>query len=337
MIQIERHIEKLLLNNDCVIVPNFGGFMAHHIEAYYDFNDGLYLPPLRTLGFNSQLRLNDSLLAQSYIETYDISYPEALQRIATDVEELKQRLSEYGSYQLEGIGTININSKGRYDFKPCEAGILTPSLYGFSSVEMPMLQKPAVQASKKLEVVTKEEQDEPAKVITIKVSTLRNIAAACIIGLAFMLFPAQLTTNKLQPQANSPFSKEMLQRVMPKDITTGKPKVTKIQEVTTKESIQEKVTTIEDDPVVPSETAPKTESYYGIVLASQVSKTNAANFIDQLKAKGFADGHVVSGKFVRVVYGHYASEQEAYNALRPLKGQSSAFAEGWIMKFEDSL
>lgn len=96
MIQLGKHIEILLLENDCVIVPDFGGFMAHHLSARYEESEGIFLPPLRTLGFNPQLRLNDSLLAQSYVETYDISYPEALRRIAAEVEELKQWLVEKG-------------------------------------------------------------------------------------------------------------------------------------------------------------------------------------------------------------------------------------------------
>ena len=67
MIELDRHIEILLLSNDCVILPNFGGFMAHHVEARHDDSDGAFLPPLRTIGFNPKLTLNDSLLAQSYV------------------------------------------------------------------------------------------------------------------------------------------------------------------------------------------------------------------------------------------------------------------------------
>ena len=100
VIELGRHIEILLLSNDCVIVPDLGGFMAHHIEAHYDDEERVFLPPQRTLGFNPQLKLNDSLLAQSYIEAYDISYPEALRRIEEEVSELKQSLSNEGYYEL---------------------------------------------------------------------------------------------------------------------------------------------------------------------------------------------------------------------------------------------
>ena len=81
VIELERHIEILLLSNDCVIVPDFGGFMAHHVDAHYDEEETIFLPPQRTLGYNPQLKINDSLLAQSYVEAYYISYPEAILRI----------------------------------------------------------------------------------------------------------------------------------------------------------------------------------------------------------------------------------------------------------------
>jgi len=142
VIELERHIEILLLSNDCVIVPELGGFMTHHIEAHYDEDDQLFLPPLRTLGFNPQLKMNDSLLVQSYVEAYDISYPEALRRVEHEVESLKEQLSNEGTYELHDIGTLSINPEGHYVFTPCEAGILTPELYGLSTVDI----KPLSQA-----------------------------------------------------------------------------------------------------------------------------------------------------------------------------------------------
>ena len=57
MIELERHIEILLLDNDCVIVPEFGGFMAQHTNARYSEVDNTFLPPIRTIGFNPQLNL----------------------------------------------------------------------------------------------------------------------------------------------------------------------------------------------------------------------------------------------------------------------------------------
>ena len=333
VIQIERHIEILLLSNDCVIVPDFGGFMAHHIEAHYEEDESLFLPPLRTLGFNPQLRLNDSLLAQSYIEAYDISYPEALRRIAGEVSELKQHLNENGSYELNDLGTIYLNDDGNYEFTPCEAGILTPSLYALSSFEMQPLARQTATVVPLTEQLQQEEQTEAkeaederpsAATISIKVSTLRNIAAACIAVLVLWLFPSQFSNDAHQSAQQLQASSEIMQHMMPKNVTTGKPKAV----------VPQPAKTVQSAPIAKEkEEAPVVEDYFTIVLASQVSKKNADYYVEQLHKDGFSLAEVLlAGKNTRVIYGHFASESEAYNALRPLRSKSSEFAEGWVMK-----
>ena len=136
MNNLERHITRLLLDNDCVIVPGFGGFMAHHMNAYYNEEDGRFYPPRRTIGFNSQLKMNDSLLAQSYIEAYDTSYPEAMGRIEADVEELKIFIETHGEYAINGIGTLRMADDGKYSFEPCLAGPLTPTLFALDAIDV---------------------------------------------------------------------------------------------------------------------------------------------------------------------------------------------------------
>ena len=218
MIELERHIEILLLDNDCVIVPGLGGFMTHHVDAAYDEEEGVFFPPLRTLGFNPQLTMNDSLLVQSYIEAYDISYPEAQRRIEGEVVELRQRLDTDGSYELNDIGTLKLNDEGHLEFMPCEAGILTPALYGLSSFSMPLLnqaaKKEVSQAEKKEafvkpEVVSNSQPVEEMAVgdespvsdddsaIVIKMSWIRNAVAVAVAILAFFLIQTPVSNSLL--------------------------------------------------------------------------------------------------------------------------------------------
>ena len=88
--------------------------MAHHLEASYDSENEIFLPPLRTIGFNSQLKMNDSLLVQSYVEAYDISYPEALSRIEDEVNELKNISDEYLIYLFNKFETIKCGINHNY-------------------------------------------------------------------------------------------------------------------------------------------------------------------------------------------------------------------------------
>lgn len=133
---LERHIEILLLSNDCVIVPGLGGFVAHHVCARYVPEEGIFLPPLRTVGFNAQLTMNDSLLAQAYAEAADTSLPDALDAIEREVADLRATLDDTGEVEMPSLGRLYKTDEGHLAFDPCEAGILTPSLYGLSSFEI---------------------------------------------------------------------------------------------------------------------------------------------------------------------------------------------------------
>lgn len=350
MIELERHIEILLLNNDCVIVPNLGGFVAHHREAHYDGNDQLFLPPLRTIGFNPKLHLNDSLLAQSYIEAYDISYPDAMNRIEEEVNELKQTLENEGTYELNDIGTLSLNEDGHYEFMPCEAGILTPSLYGLSSFDMECVEstaeetaeivsmEPQMTAEEKPMIPAAVKQEEPEekqpRTITIRVSTLRNAAAIAAAVLALFLITTPLGRDSKAGFSFSDFEKSWLYRIMPKEKTTTttdaklQPEQTVKQETTTENAPAASV----QAPAVPQEVvAPAVpQHYWSIVLASKVSMKNAKAYVDQLTNDGYNLAEILVQKSGnRVIYGKYATEKEAYAVLGKMR-QQVPFHEAWV-------
>lgn len=370
--ELERHIEILLLSNDCVIVPDFGGFMAHHVDARYDGRDNMFLPPLRTVGFNPQLKMNDSLLAQSYVEAYDISYPEAIDRLANEVAEIRQRLENEGKYEINNIGTIYLNEDGNYTFEPCEAGILTPNYYGLGGFDMLPLStqenEPTVTLEKtnstniaeNIEINQEENQAEPvvalqnatansvfdvndddekpsAEFILIKKSWLRNLAAACIAIIAFFAISTPLRTPNVQ---TSKIDTGMLTRIMPKELVTqnthqtklaskaeNSEKVLKINPETNKDANDEA-----NEKKIDQAELKSAKPYYGIVLASRVTKRNAANYVETLQAKGFKAAKVViTATNVKVVYGSYETEGQAYKALHDLRN-NEVFADGWITK-----
>lgn len=362
VIEIERHIEILLLDNDCVIVPGLGGFTAHHVEARFDESDDVFLPPLRTLGFNQQLKINDSLLVQSYIEAYDISYPEALRRIEGEVEELRQRLANDGYYEMTDIGVLEMNEDGNIIFTPCEAGILTPELYGLSSFEMQLLmaeesttsasstqvQKPNVeptpitttvfdQVGQKEETSANDagqdtDTDEDAeKTICIKVSWLRNagIAAAAALLLFFVIFP--ISHSGLKNVNIGDFNgTSFFSKLMPKDSQMNNINISEIK-ASAKDSSRQSVKDSVKDSIKGIEPKVKSDTFC-IVLASCIPQKNAERYVEQLHKKGFDKSYaMVNNKMVRVIYGNYTSETDAYNDLQKIRSKDE-FEQAWILK-----
>ena len=308
--------------------------MAHHTDARYDTADGSFIPPVRTLGFNPQLRINDSLLIHSYIETYNISYPEAMQRVSDASKVLQQQLREDGFYELNNIGTLTLNIDGNIEFTPNEAGILTPEYYGLAAFEMKKLtpetieQLPLPAVAQEQPVKEEEEQptasvlaidqsnDDDSDTINIRIAWIRNAVAIAAAILAFFL----MTT----PVSNSVDSQMAQVSITPIPSTLNAPSSTQ-----------------QAKPVATNEAQPQTSDlqsqppYYVIVLASQVSLANAETFVQQLNEQGYDDARIYThNKVNRVVCGHCATEAEAYQLASAIR-ENQAYKQAWVMEVED--
>ncbi|MBQ8656791.1 MAG: SPOR domain-containing protein [Prevotella sp.] len=370
MIELERHIETLLLSSDCVVVPDFGGFMAHHIEAHFDEADNSFIPPHRTLGFNPKLKMNDSLLAHSYIDAYDLSYPDAMSRINEDVAQLRQQLSTQGYYELHGIGTLSVNAEGNTDFTPCEAGVLTPDLYGLCSFEMKPLEAEHI---KQLELppvsqvsshTTQEEthatilpdaseesasvltltddNDNEGRTISIRVAWLRNAVAIAAAVLAFFLITtpvsngvdtdtaANLSSVSLAVITDSQQAKVVSQQ--PVNATRATVVDNGQQSVAKTQQPVASVQQAENpQPVKTVGNNESTADEFVVVLASHVARGNAESFVERLHQKGYTEARVIERNHtVCVVYGHYGTQGEAYQTANRLHSDAE-LAQAWVL------
>jgi len=340
VIELSKHIEILLLDSDCVIVPGLGGFVAHHVDARYDDNDSMFVPPLRTVGFNPQLTMNDSLLAQSYIEAYDISYPEAVRRIEDEVNELRQQLSCEGYYELCGLGELSLNEDSHIVFEPCEAGILTPALYGLSSYELLPLSATAPQREPSSEGDSAADDMEPRPhdgAITIKMSWLRNVAAAAAAVAAFLLLATPATTVEPSDNHEALTKMEFIsvpQKSSTKSLTFAVPATTDEPSAAQPHAEQAEPT----DAIEPSATMdPAPVRTYSLVLASQVARRNAEAFVSKMRSQGYESTRInVHNSTRRVVYGSFATEGEAYRALNRLRQTADGFDQAWVLHIDEA-
>lgn len=369
MNELSRHIEILLLDNDCVIVPGFGGFMAHHRSAEYDEETGMFYPPQRTLGFNPHLKLNDSLLAQSYVEAYDISYPEAIKRIEEDIEEIRQNISIAGEYEFHGIGIIKMTAEGTYHFEPCTSGLLTPTLYALNSYSFDLLQmEPAVTIP--VATTSVAETEKPAEVKDIEEETLLDdeyeendgihisrqmlhyIATAATILCLFIFssIPAGQGSSNISvcsvidTEIITSFVKENMKSIpsFSAEKKDTMPQILKLEDIDMDETAEE-VAEVNSKELKSEENAkPAMEKEetklavtkkggFAIVLASRVSKQGANDFVDRLTKEGLKNVSVnEEGSVRKVVFGSYKTKEEASNDLNKMRESNENFKEAWI-------
>ena len=354
MIQLQRHIEILLLSHDCVILPGFGGFIAHHVDARYDEVDRLFLPPYRTLGFNPQLMLNDSLLVQSYVEAYDMSYPDALRQIETEVEELKGILRTEGKFEMNGVGTLSVNCDGNYEFEPCEAGILSPEEYGLSDLSFKRLKdtvplKDTLPVAANVQMAEKKAEETPSpalldftdddeeddnRALVIKMSWIRNAVAVAAAIACFFLLATPIANSDLGNKTMSQLQGNIIYKLIPEDsnMMPAQPVVEKeVKEAKEVKEVKEvkKVEEDKEDKII------EKKDVYCIVLASQVKRSNAEEYVEQLKKRGIADARInVNNGVLRVVCGEYTNQSQAYNHLNKMSVEDE-FAEAWVYQIKN--
>ena len=328
--RIVKHIENLLLKENSVIVPDFGCFMAHTISAHYDEVENLFLPPQRTLGFNPRVTINDSILVQSYIDTYSMSYPDAMKEIEREVAEIKAELSKNGKFDFEGVGTLRFDGKV-YDFTPCVSGLLTPSIYGLDALEMTSLKaildaqrsddtkvnailKPSFTPSEeKKKSIFAKENDEPI-VITIQRATLRKCAtAAAVIAIAALsIIPMKYAASAMQDvQFASVFN---MKSEAPAPAVE---KVAPVKKVEAKKPEAPKAPMAED-------------AKYTVVLAAGISMEGAKFYTDDLMKEGIP-ATIEGEKSPMVVFGTYATKEDAKAEIAKHQ-DNQKFERAWIKK-----
>ena len=72
--KISYHIFNLLQEYDCVIVPNFGAFVARNISAKISRDGSRIYPPNKEITFNKSLIKSDGLLINKISSNENISY-----------------------------------------------------------------------------------------------------------------------------------------------------------------------------------------------------------------------------------------------------------------------
>lgn len=227
MKELTRHIEALLLENDCVILPHFGGFVTNHASAKWVEDEQTYLPPYRTVGFNPQLKINDGLLVQSYMQTHDATYPEATRLVEMAVDELSEYLYKDGIVELHGIGVLHRTIEGEYHFEPTEDGVITPALYGFSSLNItPLAQlstaKSGNEESEKANTMSVIENKDNTLTIKIRHKWIANVsAAAAAVALFFCLSTPVKNTHIVEENYASLGSVNVFEQVSKESLITN--------------------------------------------------------------------------------------------------------------------
>ena len=138
--KISNHIFNLLQEHDCVIVPNFGAFVARNISAKISSDGSKIFPPNKEITFNKSLVKNDGLLINRISSSESISYEVADDKLNKWVIKSHKKLKKQGYFEIKNIGSISLK-KDKYIFIPSQNSIFLKSSYGLNSIDSPQIER----------------------------------------------------------------------------------------------------------------------------------------------------------------------------------------------------
>ena len=151
MVSIEQLIGDLLIQHNCVIVPNFGGFVAQKISAKVDFRTGRMLPPSKSLLFNKQLINNDGLLANELAKSNGLAFNSATLDLSNKVSSWNTTLNNGGRIELDRIGILYRDAEQNLCFEQDRFFNLLLESFGLGQVNF--LTEEDVQISERITVI----------------------------------------------------------------------------------------------------------------------------------------------------------------------------------------
>ena len=132
--KISYHIFNLLQEHDCVIVPNFGAFVARNISAKISHDGSRIYPPNKEITFNKSLIKSDGLLINEISSNENISYEMANDKLNNWVVKSHKKISKQGYIEIKNIGSISLENE-KYIFTPSQNSIFLKSSYGLNSID----------------------------------------------------------------------------------------------------------------------------------------------------------------------------------------------------------
>ncbi|HRG89177.1 MAG TPA: hypothetical protein PLW44_09175 [Chitinophagales bacterium] len=132
--EISTYIGELLFEHDCVVIPNFGGFICNYRSADIHPVQNTISPPSKAISFNRNLQSNDGLLITYLAQRRGISFEAATNEVNGWVAASQSMLKGGNPLVLPKIGKLTTNIEGNIQFQPFNEVNYLKSSFGLRTI-----------------------------------------------------------------------------------------------------------------------------------------------------------------------------------------------------------
>jgi len=295
---LSNYINDLLFRYDCVIVPNFGGFVTNAISAKVNHFSHTFYPPTKQITFNSHLKNNDGLLANYIASSENISFEKAVEKIAGVVAEWNTQLQNE-SVVIGKIGSISLNKEQQITFEPNATTNYLTETFGMSSVSSPAVKR--LEYNKQAAAIT-------PVIANKKSSGILKYAATAAIVLTVSAFGWNGYQNNQLKEQYAKQQQDVEKKIQSATFVISNPL-----------------------PTIQLNVARETPKNFHIIAGAFKFPENAEKKLTQLKAKGFDAKIIGINKYglTQVTYSSFETRTEAFKNLNKIRINHSD--DAWLL------
>ena len=130
---VEHYISELLFLHDCVILPDFGGFVGNPQSAKLNKTTGVLSPPSKQILFNTNLKTNDGLLITHVSNQENISQDSAKNEVADFATQISEKLHSSKVLRIDKIGLFTLGKEGNVIFLQDSANNYSLDAFGMKA------------------------------------------------------------------------------------------------------------------------------------------------------------------------------------------------------------
>ena len=298
---LANYISDLLYRYNCVIIPDFGGFVTNKIGAKVNETSNTFYPPAKQITFNSHLKVNDGLLTNYIASSENITFEKASRIIALSVTEWKNEINTK-PIQIGAVGVLTLNENDQIIFEPnTTVNYLTES-FGLTSVASESIKRNIAKVKPLIPILKKENKKG--------IPTLIKYAATAAIMLTLSFAGNNAYQQNKQESIIANQEKAIEKKIQSATFVITNPLPTIALNVLKEEVVSKP---------------------YHVVAGAFQFPENAEKKVNQLKKQGYKASILGANKWglIEVAFDSFLDKNEAINNL--YKIQATVSEDAWLL------
>ncbi len=316
--KINTYISDLLCLHDCVIIPNFGGFIANYKASVLDNRTNTIRPPSKSIVFNKSLSNNDGLLANEIAINEKISFKQAQKRIVEYVSFLNDNLHLHKKMYITEVGTLLLVENTKIIFIQSSTRNHLLESYGYAPIQFPTIVRENISENVKTKI-----KELPISYKKEKKSWLK--VAAIALPLAIL----SLVGVNNSEQIKASYASLVPVNSTVKTVEITKQEISQFDYNSVSMNIDQAITDYYHL-LNESEQAKQTPKHF-VIAGSFKSKSNAKKLVNKLNKWNYSGATILeksSNGYYRVCYTQHVQHHLALASLEDIKKSNST---AWLL------